>query len=55
MANHLDDNSYGYALLLCGWIFAALGAVAVGLRIWSRWLRKQNLMFNDWFAITALV
>ena len=55
MAGHLDYNAYGYTILFCGWIFAVLGAVAVGLRIWSRWLRKQSLMLNDWFAVTALV
>lgn len=55
MADYLDNNKYGNAIIVGGWILAALGLVTVALRIWSRRLKRQSLMLNDWFAVLALV
>lgn len=55
MADYLDNNKYGNAIIVGGWTLAALGLVTVALRIWSRRLKRQSLMLNDWFAVLALV
>ncbi|MCJ1287042.1 hypothetical protein MMC26_006389 [Xylographa opegraphella] len=51
--SHGDD--FGIAIIVCGWLFQVIAAVAVALRVWARHLKKQKLVLNDHLAFAALV
>ena len=48
-------DEFGIAIIVCGWLFQAIAAVAVALRVWARRLKKQKLVLNDYLAFAALV
>ena len=55
MASHLENNSYGVAIIAVGFVLLVVGAVALVMRFWSRRLKGQRFQLNDWFAVGAWV
>ena len=48
-------NPQGLTILILCSIFAGLAVITVGLRLWSRRLKKQKLCLNDYSVLIALV
>ena len=48
-------NRQGITEIVIGTVFVALDILAVGLRFWSRRLKRRKLQFNDYTIIAALV
>ena len=49
------NDSKGIAFLVVDIVFTVLAAIAVGLRIWARRLKRCPLTLNDYSVIAALV
>lgn len=45
----------GVQLLVICWVFTPLAILAVGLRVWARRVKRQNLVLNDWVIAVALL
>ena len=50
-----QNDSKGIAFLVVDIVFIVLAAVAVGLRLWARRLKRSPLALNDYSVIAALV
>lgn len=48
-------NPQGTKVMAVSFLFLGIATAAVGLRLWSRKLKKTSLGLNDYAILTALV
>lgn len=48
-------DSLGIALLIVDFVFIALAAIAILLRVWARRIQKASLCLNDYAVMVAWV